>query len=422
LNSTLVAGLIFVVTYGLVVAFKQWKSQMLWAGVAAAIAVGFIHAPDFLHNINWNVMGIFVGTLILSEYFIISQVPDAISNMLIRHTHTVGKAYLAVCMFASFLSIFIENVATVLIVAPIMIGLAKRAGVSPVPGIIGIAVASNLQGAATLIGDPPSMILANYMGMNFNDFFFYKGRWGIFFAIQIGAVGSMLLLYRIFNRYKTPIEYAEHVKVRSYVPGAFLVLMIVSLACSVFFDPDFTWFGGTACMVLGLLCPVFSRFARREEHRWVLKHFDWTTTAFLAGIFLLVGMLEGTGAIERVAHWLSGNIGSNPLVAFSIIVWASVAFSAFIDNVPYLTAMIPVVQVLSEGLGISRELLVFGLLIGASLGGNITPVGAAANIVGVGILKKHDIHVSFGEFIKIGLPFTVVATLMGSLFVYFIWR
>jgi hypothetical protein len=103
LNSTLVAGLIFVVTYGLVVAFKQWKSQMLWAGVAAAIAVGFIHAPDFLHNINWNVMGIFVGTLILSEYFIISQVPDAISNMLIRHTHTVGKAYLAVCMFASFL-------------------------------------------------------------------------------------------------------------------------------------------------------------------------------------------------------------------------------------------------------------------------------------------------------------------------------
>lgn len=422
MNPTLTAGLIFVATYALIVVFKRHKSQVLWVGIAAGMVFGFIRAPHIFGDVNWNVMGIFVGTLILSEYFVISQVPDAISNMLIRHTHRVGHAYLAVCIFASVLSIFIENVATVLIVAPIMIGLARRAGVSPVPGVIGIAICSNLQGAATLIGDPPSMILANYMGMNFNDFFVYKGNPGVFFAIQLGAVGSMFLLYLFYRRYKNPIEFGGHVRVRSYAPGAFLLIMIAALSCSVLVDPDFRWFGGSACMVLGLLCPVFSRFAQRPEHRWVWKHYDWATTTFLAGIFVLVGMLERNGVVDRIASWLATSLPDGPLASFLVIVWASVALSAFIDNVPYLTAMIPVVQLLSESFGVSRELLVFGLLIGASLGGNITPVGAAANIVGVGILKKHDVHVSFGEFARIGLPFTIAATCLGSIFIYFVWQ
>ena len=151
-------------------------------------------------------------------------------------------------------------------------------------------------------------------------------------------------------------------------------------------------------------------------------HFDWGTTAFLAGVFVIVGMLESKGVLDVMASFLGDHIPHNPFVAFSVIVWVSIAFSAFIDNVPYLTAMIPVVQRLSESLGVGLELLVFGLLIGASLGGNITPIGAAANIVAVGSLKKQDIHVSFSEFARIGLPFTVIATLVGSLFIYFVWR
>jgi Na+/H+ antiporter NhaD/arsenite permease-like protein len=386
------------------------------------LGFGLIHTPNLIFDINWNVMGIFAGTLILSEYFVLSQVPDAISTWLIRRTNTAGMAYLAVCIFASALSIFIENVATVLIVAPIMIGLSKKIGVSPVPGMIGIAISSNLQGTATLIGDPPSMILANYMHMNFNDFFFYQGKPGIFFAVQLGAIGSMLFLYLVYRRYKTAISFEGTVKIRSYIPTLFLVLMILSLSLAVVVDPDFRWFGGASCMALAVLCIVFSRFARDAEHQSVLRHYDMETTAFLAGIFVLVGMLEHQGVIRSIAGFLAGNIGDNPLVAFSVVVWASIAFSAFIDNVPYLTAMIPVVQLLSDSLGISVELLVFGLLIGASLGGNITPVGAAANIVAVGTLKKHDIHVSFGDFARIGLPFTIVATLLGSIFIYFVWR
>ncbi|MDH3217734.1 MAG: SLC13 family permease [Candidatus Krumholzibacteria bacterium] len=422
MSSTLIAAVIFVVTYAAIVAFKHYKSQILWGGVVLGLACGFIHAPDFLHDINWNVMGIFAGTLILSEYFVLSRVPDAISVWLIRRTHTVGMAYLMVCIFASFLSIFIENVATVLIVGPIMIGLSKKIGISPVPGIIGVTISANLQGTATLIGDPPSMILANYMRMNFNDFFVYQGKAGIFFAVQMGAIGSMLFLYWIYKRHQRAISYEGTVSVRSYVPAVFLVVMVLSLSLAVLVDPNFRWFGGASCMALGLLCIVFSRFAREREHLAVLRHYDVETTLFLAGIFVVVGMLERTGVIESMAGFLAKNIGDSPWVAFSVIVWVSVAFSAFIDNVPYLTAMIPVVQLVSDTLAVPMELLVFGLLIGASLGGNITPVGAAANIVGVGMLKKNGIHVSFAEFARIGLPFTILATLLGSLFIFFVWR
>lgn len=423
MNTTIIAGLIFLVTYAAIVAFKHAKTQVLWAGVAVGLAIGYIHTSDFITDINWNVIGIFAGTLILSEFFILSHVPDAISTVLLRRTRTVGTAYLVVCILSSVLSVAIENVATVLIIAPIMIGLAKKIGVSPVPGVIGIAIASNLQGTATLIGDPPSMILANYMRMNFNDFFVYHGKPGIFFAVQIGAVGSMLFLYWYYNRYRVAVDFGGRIKIRSYIPTIFITLMVIALTLSTFIDPDFKWFGGFACMFLGLVCMTFSsRFTTKVERRWVAVHFDFSTTAFLAGIFLMVGMLERTGVIEVLAGFLSRNIGSNPFVAFGLVVWGSVAFSAFIDNVPYLTAMIPVVQLMSDSLGISVELLVFGLLIGASLGGNITPVGAAANIVGVGSLKKNGYPVSFGDFARIGLPFTVIATLLGSLFIYFVWK
>ena len=421
MSTSVLAGLIFLITYAALVFFKRTKSQILWIGAAVGIVFGLITAGDIIHDINWNVMGIFAGTLLLSELFVLSRVPDAVSSWLIGRARTVGGAYLAVCLFASVLSIFIENIATVLIVAPIVIGMAKRINVSPVPGMIGVAISSNLQGTATLIGDPPSMILANYMHMNFNDFFVYQGKPGIFFAVQVGAVGSMLFLYFLYRKYKTDASFEGKVAVKSYGPTIFIVLMIIALTLSTFIDPDFKWFGGVACMVCALLAIAFSRFAKPQERKAVVRDYDWATTAFLAGIFVMVGMLGRAGVIEAFALFLAARIGDNPFVAFSIIVWASVAFSAFIDNVPFLTAMIPAVQILSTSLGISMELLVFGLLIGACLGGNVTPIGASANIVAVGTLRKHGYHVSFGEFARIGLPFTIIATLLGSLFVYAVW-
>jgi Na+/H+ antiporter NhaD/arsenite permease-like protein len=244
---------------------------------------------------------------------------------------------------------------------------------------------------------------------------------GIFFAVQAGAVGSVLFLYYYFRRYKAAADFAQREKIRSYVPTLFILLMVIALTLSSLVDPDFRWFGGAASMGCALLCIVFSRFATPLESRAILARYDWQTTMFLAGVFVMVGMLDRSGVIESFAHFLGQRLGTNPLVAFAAVVWGSVAFSAFVDNVPYLTAMIPVVQTMSTHMGVNIELLVFGLLIGACLGGNITPVGASANVVATGMLRKNGYVISFGEFVKIGLPFTLIATLLGSAFIYLVW-
>lgn len=421
MNSTIGAAAIFSFSYIALLAFKRKKSQILWSGIGLAIVLGLISARDIVADINWNVMGIFVGTLLLAEFFILSGVPNVVAGYLISRSSNVGIAFLYVCIFSSVLSAFIENVATVLIIAPVAFELARKIKASPVPVIIGVAVASNLQGTATLIGDPPSMILANYQNMNFNDFIFYHGEPGIFFAVEAGAVASMAVLYLFFRRFTAPVPSRRGERVKSYLPSFLLAAMIGALALSSLVDPQFRWFGGASCMVLAAVCFASARFASGREKLSLLRLYDWHTTAFLAGVFVMVGMLERTGVIAAVARTLGDHLGTNQTLAFLVIVWASVAFSAFVDNVPYVTAMIPVVQLLSRDMGASTELLVFGLLIGACLGGNITPVGASANVVAAGLLRKSGNTVSLGRFVSIGLPFTVAATAAGSLVLYLIW-
>jgi Na+/H+ antiporter NhaD/arsenite permease-like protein len=420
-DPKIAASVIFVLCYAAIVRFKSWKSHVLWAGIGAGIILGLISTRNIFEDVNWNVMGIFAGTLVLADFFIVSRVPEAIASFLVRRSSNVGSAFLSVCLFASFLSVFIENVAVVLIVAPIAIELARKIDVSPVPVMIGIAIASNLQGTATLIGDPPSMILANFQKMNFNDFFVYHGKPGIFFAVEAGAVGSLGILFLIFKKYRKRLDFAGRAEVESFIPAAFLVIMVAGLAAASLVDPDFRWFGGAVCMVLAVVI-LLTPCADRNEKRSVMRRFDWGTTAFLAGVFVMVGMLERAGVIERVAAFLGAHLGGNPAVAFAVIVWGSVIFSAFIDNVPYITTMIPVVQKLSASMNLAPELLLFGLLIGACLGGNITPVGASANVVATGILKKNGHVISFGEFMKIGVPFTIVATAIGMAFIYAVWH
>lgn len=367
-------------------------------------------------------MGIFTGTLILAEIFIYSKVPTLLADFLVDRSKSVGMAILWVCALASFISAFVENVATVLIVAPIALVLAKKLKVSPVPFLIGLAISSNLQGTATLIGDPPSMILAGSLKLNFNDFFFFQGKPGIFFAVQLGAVFSFLILYLFFRKYKDPVIQVPREKVTSWIPTFFLLGLIVSLALAPIVDPEFQFLGGVICIGFGLMGFFWQIKQDRALSKEIWRRYDWDTTFFLAGIFVLVGILNDVGLITVLKNVLVKTLGNSPFVNYTFIVWFSVLVSAFIDNVPYITAMIPVTVQLSSEFGLPPYLLTFGLLIGACLGGNITPIGASANIVSVGILKREGYSVSFWQFIRIGLPFTLAATIMGYIFIWFVWR
>ena len=218
--------------------------------------------------INWNVMGIFIGTLLVADTFMESRVPAYIAEIIVNRAKNTTWAMLAICVLTSFISAFVENVATVLIVAPIALTLSRKLKINPINIMIGIAISSNLQGTATLIGDPPSMLLGGFAKMNFMDFFVYRGRPSIFFAVELGAIASFVVLYFIFRHHKERIKLLRIEKVKSWVPTFILLFMILSLAISSFFDTGFSYMGGLICILFGMVSLFYEKFVNRA---FVLK-------------------------------------------------------------------------------------------------------------------------------------------------------
>ncbi len=414
---------VFVITYFCVIFFNRRINPLipLFAGIALLLTSEPISLRSAFLSVDFNVMGIFLGTIILSELFIRSNVPGFLAVKLIDRSKTVGGAFLWVCLLSGVISAVAENVATVLIVAPIAFEVSRKLKVNPIPFIIGIAVSSNLQGSATMIGDPPSIILAIANKMNFMDFFWMKGRPGIAFAVEAGAITSFLVLYFIFRKYKAPVAGMEEIKVKTWVPTYLMLVMIAGLALSSLIPEKPYYLMAAICLVCGIAGFIWNKISNKERFS-LFKSVDWNTFAFLIGVFILVGSLSAVGIIEDIARFIAHVTGDNVFLTFTLIVWTSVFFSAFIDNIPYVTAMIPVVKILSDTIGIMPELFLFGLLIGATVGGNITPIGASANIVSVGMLRDRGYKVDFMDFVKIGLPFTLAAVSASYLFLWLFWR
>ncbi|MDD5116293.1 MAG: SLC13 family permease [Candidatus Omnitrophica bacterium] len=413
---------LFVVSYIFFVVLPQRRTLVVLAASILLILTRTISLKDAFLAVNWNVMGIFVGTLIIADVFMQSRVPAYIAEIIVDKAKNTAWAILFICMLTGFISAFVENVATVLIVAPIAFALAKKLQINPVNMLVAIAVSSNLQGAATLIGDPPSMLLGGFARMSFGDFFFYKGRPSIFFAVEIGALFSFLVLYFIFRRHKEKTRLIPVEKVKSWVPTVLLVSLIVLLGAFSFFDTGFNGAAGKICVVFGAISLFWERFFNKRPLIPCIKNLDWDTTVFLMGIFIVVGALSLTGWIDILADYLASLVGGNIFLGYTAIVFISVIFSAFVDNVPFLAAMLPVSMLMSAKLQVNPSLFLFGLLIGASLGGNITPIGASANIVACGLLKKEGYPVRFRDFIRIGIPFTLFAVVSAYIFVWFVWR
>jgi len=421
MNPRYIAASIFILSYILFVVFPRRRAFVAIGGSLLLLLTQTLTVQEAFSAVNWNVMGIFVGMFFMADIFMKSRVPAYLAELIVNHAKNTCWAILLICIFTSFLSAFVENVATVLIIAPIAFSLAKRLHLNPMNMLFAVAISSNLQGAATLIGDPPSMLLAGFAKMNFNDFFWYQGKPSIFFAVQLGGIASFGVLYWFFKKEKEKTSLRAEEQVHSWVPTFFLGILIVLLAFSSFVDQNFSYLAGLLCMVFGVLSLVWNGWVHRESFWGSLRVLDWDTTFFLAGVFILVGGITLTGWIEVAAEVLSGWVGHNLLFGYILLIVVSVAFSAFIDNVPFLATMLPVALSMSAKLGIAPPLFLFALLIGASLGGNITPIGASANIVACGQLKKEGHEVAFGQFVQMGLPFTIAAVVAASLWIWFVW-
>ncbi|MFA6936819.1 MAG: SLC13 family permease [Treponema sp.] len=394
------------------------------ASVSSVPAHLYAFTHSFTDIINWNVLMIYIGSMIIAALFIYSNVPARIADNIVAHSKSTGFAIIAILAMTGIISIFVENVATVLVMAPIALALCKKLKINPTFFMIGLAVMSNLEGTATLVGDPPSMIFASYAGYNFNDFFVHQGTLSIFFIVQAGMIAGCIFFYFYFARQSKDKVSVDREKVISWFPLALLLAMIFGLAGVSFIHTSFEYTSGLYVLALGIIGVLWYFFLQKktkDETKKLVKELDWETIFFLIGIFIVIGAIQETGLLEDLAQFLAKITGGSKFAGFMIILIVSVVISGFVDNVPYIIAMLPVASSMAITMNLKPELYMFALLIGSCLGGNLTPFGASANIVAMGIVKKEGYPMKFSGWLKVGVPFTVITTGVAAVVLWLLW-
>ncbi len=419
------ALILFAVTYVLMLTFNKYRPYIALASALVFIVSGMLPTGEIFGSIDFNVILMIAGTMGLVQLFIDSKMPELLADLVMSKVPNVQLAAVALALFAGVISAFVDNVATVLMIAPVALEICKKLKTNPIPFIIGIAVSSNLQGAATLVGDTTAIMLGSYADMSFTDFFWYKGKLGIFFAVELGALVSALILAWIFRKEKGKIEKgAERTVVNDYVPSILLLSSILLLIVASFIPNKPYVTNGLICTTLFIVGLIYNVIKNKKWSSVTepIKAIDFQTIGLLLGLFIVIGGISNMGVIDEIAGLLSKLGGGRVFVLYTVIVWGSVIISAFIDNIPYVATMLPVVSGLAGALGIDPTLLYFGLLSGATLGGNCTPIGASANITGIGILRKEGYTVRNKDFFRIGIPFTLGAVIPAYIYFWLLYR
>jgi len=419
----MMALIIFISVYVLLLLLPKYRAVVAMTAAVIFMVMGIVPVSDALGVVDWNVLMMLAGTMGTVDLFIRSKMPNRLSDKLVSVLPSVKMLIIVLALFAGLVSAFVDNVATVLMLAPVGLAISKKLNISPVNMILAIAVSSNLQGAATLVGDTTSILLGGHMGLDFMDFFVYQGVPGMFWVVQAGALATVPVMLILFRKENGKLQTSQLTPVTDYLPTYLLVGTVVALILASFIPGKPAITNGIICMVFLIAGLVIEQMKGAEKGLVVdvLKNIDYVTLILLAGLFLVIEGIDRVGIIADLSRIIASLGGGNLFLTYTIIVWFSVLASAFIDNIPYTATMLPVVGGVAASLGVDQTVLCFGLLTGATLGGNLTPVGASANIAAGGILRKAGHEVTTSQFMRIGVPFTLVAVTVGYLLVWVLY-
>ncbi len=414
---------LFIVMYIFLLALPEKRPYVALIAAGIFILLGILPLGNVIGAVDWNIILMLAGTMMVVQLFIESQMPALMAEGLLKAVPNIQWAVVVLSIFAGVISAFVDNVATVLMVAPVGLAVSKKLNTNPIPVIIAIAVSSNLQGAATLVGDTTSILLGGYANMSFNDFFVFMGKPGIALSVEIGAAMTIPVLLFLFRKSKEPVHAEITTKVTDYIPSLLMIGVIVTLITASQFENKPQLTNGLICISYAVIGIIYR--AIREKSSDVVKRaiqaIDFNTLLLLIGLFIVIAGITEAGVIDAIADLFVKLGGSSVFVMYTMIVLVSVVISAFVDNIPYVATMLPVVQGIATSMGVEPYVLYFGLLIGATLGGNLTPVGASANIAAIGILNKEGYKVSSKDFFRIGIPFTLIAVFSGYIVTWLIW-
>ncbi len=425
MDRLILAAALFVITYIFMIKFVNHRPLVVGISALVFIILNIVPLNTVWGAIDFNVLLMIGGTMMLVSLFSESLMPTRLADLIINKVKDIRLIILFLSMFAGFVSAFIDNVATVLMIAPVAMSLAKKLKISPVKMIIAISISSNLQGAATLVGDTSSILLGSALNMTFFDFFVYNGHMGMFWIVQISALIASIIIYLQTKDMRGKVDAIEVTKVKDMMPTYLVILMIVLLIFASFIPQDqkIDILNGLICVCVAIFGVIYHLIRHKDSSiiKTVASEIDFNTLGLLAGLFIIISGIENAGVIDEIAK-LFIKLADKPFLLYTALVWGSVLISAFVDNIPYVATMLPVLSVISTHVPFDMTVFYFGLLSGATLGGNITPIGASANIASLGILREAGYTVENKDFMKMSVPFTLTAVLVGYILVWFIYR
>lgn len=414
---------IFVIMYAAILLFPKKRDIIAISAAVILILYGIMPLSQIPSVINLNVLLMIAGTMGLVCIFINSKMPNLIADILLDNAKTSRSAILILAVFAGLISVFIDNVATVLMITPIAIEMAKKIKINPVSVVIAMTVTINLQSAATLVGDPASILLGSAAGLDFSHFFWLNGKPGIFFATECGALAAVLLLLLIFRKEKDNISIRERTEVHDYFPTVLMLLMIILLVAVSFIKnkPPFT--NGLICAGLFVIGMIYEDIRNKKPgfSMKFLKEIDYSTILLLLGLFIVIGAIENVGIIEMATVKFLSFTKYNVFYSYLFVIFAGLILSAFINNISLIAIMLPVLSAVSAKMMMDPYLLYFGLIIGVTLGGNLTPIGANSNIAASGLLRKSGYEFKAKDIAVTGIPMTLAAEAVSAVFVWMVW-
>lgn len=414
-GEELLAGGVFLVIYSLIVTERLHRTLAALLGAVIVIALGLIKQHDAFSQdvVDFNVIFLLAGMMIIANILGKTGIFQWLAVEAVRRAE--GRPYrlmVLISLITAVVSMFLDNVTTVVLMTPVTFFIAERLGMSPVPFLISQILASNMGGTATLIGDPPNIIIGSRFDKDFNDFLLNAAP---------AAIAS-LIVYLVFARWLFRRELASAVQALEPDDIARLVaaerkiqdvrlmrlgLAVLSLTILGFLLARTLGLEGATIALAGAV--VLMILAKQDVHE-VLKDVEWSTLLFFIGLFIVVGAVVKSGLISDLAKQALALTGGRSDVAALLVLWMSAVLSAVVDNIPYTITMIPLVQEMGQTVNV--EPLIWALVLGADMGGNATVVGASANVVVSSLSETRGHPITFLSYLKYGVPATVLSMIV----------
>jgi Na+/H+ antiporter NhaD/arsenite permease-like protein len=415
MSAEIVAGLIFLGIYALIVTEKIHRTLAALLGASLMILLKIVDQHEAFASVDFNVIFLLTGMMIIANITAKTGIFQWIAVEAVRRAQARPYTLLVLTsVVTAVVSAFLDNVTTVVLLTPVIFFIAQRLETSPVPFLISQVIASNIGGTATLIGDPPNIIIGSQMGKDFNDFlvnltpavavalaaYLYLARWIFRSELRVAVrVLDAEDIQRLVDE-ERKIADPRLMRISAVVLGLTILGFLLSRLA------------GLEGATIALTGAVVLMIVAREDVHEILKTVEWPTLFFFLGLFIVVGGVVKTGIISDLAHGVLQLTGGRTEVAAIAVLWMSGFISAIVDNIPYTITMVPLIQELGHTVNV--EPLIWALALGANFGGNATVVGASANVVVASMSEARGYPISFASYLKYGVPATLATMLVAT--------